>query len=174
MCSHPRWQEFAIARSNGVPLKEIQKRLQEDGINVTVQSISHHFRNHEKGKVPTTKPINETDFMTDEYLKSRMSDSAFIVDQIVQNLGILRQMTNNLMKATKEADPRFLSTLINACKEIRMTFREVLELRSKLQLEVQADEIDIENLATILNEIPAEWTGPILERLETLTGDKYG
>ena len=170
MCSHPRWQEFAIARENGVPLKEIQKRLLEDGIDITVQSVSHHFRNHEKGKVPKDEPVSQMDLMTDQYLKSRMSDSAFIVDQIVQNLSILRQMTNNLMKATKEADPRFLSTLINACKEIRMTFREVLELRSKLQLETEADEIDIDRLASIIDKIPAEWTEQVVQELEAMTG----
>jgi hypothetical protein len=149
-------------KKNGFKLKEIQAELRKEGIKRDVSTLSVHFKNHPKGQVPdeaTEKDVSK------KYVRDRLSDAKYIVDQIAQNLEVLREITEKIVEQGS-TDSKFINTVISACREIRLTFGDLVSFRESLNIDKGGEQLETETILAIIKNIPAEWTGHILEELE--------
>lgn len=160
ICKSVNRDYYDSLRLKGWKLEDIAKEWEKrEGSKISLRALSNHFRKH------TLVPMNEAikdDIKFKRLIKDRMIESAKIVDEIHNNLTILRNLTNTLVRSIErksELNTADIQSITSVLSEIRNTISLVLKARESLDVREEFNkDLVIQKIVAVLKDFLDEKT----------------
>jgi len=144
----------------------------KDPYEISYASFQRHFTKH---FIPYVKQKIKREKFTETLVREKMKQGVYILDEMMENLRICRQVVTNLVglvSSNLEAmiaggDASILNTLKGLLSETRLTIESTQKLRSTMMVEPEEDvEVSIGIIIDILQEtLPEKYLMVVVEKM---------
>lgn len=176
VCRSPHRGHYEEMRMKRPPatLHELAREAKhlKDPFDISYASFQRHFNKH---FVPYVKQKLKREKFTETLVREKMKQGVYILDEMMENLRICRQVVTNLMglvanqleEMIRGGDASILNTLKGLLSETRLTIESTQKLRSTMMVEPEEDvEVSIGIIIDILEEtLPEKYLLSVVKKM---------
>lgn len=176
VCRSPHRGHYEEMRMKHPPatLHELAREAKKlkDPHDISYASFQRHFTKH---FVPYVKEKIKREKFTETLVREKMKQGIYILDEMMENLRICRQVVTNLVGLVSKnlesliegGDSSILNTLKGLLSETRLTIESTQKLRSTMMVEPTEDiEVSIGIMIDILTEtLPEKYMISVVDKM---------